>query len=318
MEQVKESHEVSYINTRVVGPTPYLGDQVALFTGLFRVRTKSWAVQALDLLQSVATTFDSSKLTKYINISEPLMSGVEGFLGMEDMELRLAQRIEYTDSTIANINKFQPGYWVMIRSKNEVKKEDIYVKDNKLMILDKHGQLKEYNNNDYIIYSVEKLTKRYDYSEFDFHKIVKKIKEAIWDGNSKKSKDLFHSLFYSISVNEDLTQIQKNELQLFYQDLVKNEILKYKEQKNKDSMFDFGDDSDTNESANKYALTIKKIAAYSQTELSLDDLTEEKNKDVINQNINDYLNSEKFKSIDVSNLDSKILAGRLYEEILKL
>jgi hypothetical protein len=318
LEQVKDSHEVRYINTRVAGPTPYIGDQVALFTGLFRMRTANWAVQALDLLQSVATTFDASKLTKYIDISTPLMQGIEGFLGMEDMELRLAHRIEYTDASVANVNKFQPGYWVMIRSDKALDQAMLKVKDNVLMIADKQGELEEFTACDYVIYSVEKLERRRDYTEFEFHKILKDIKRAIWDGNGKKSKDLFHSLFYSIGVNDDLTPIQQNELQLFYKKLVKKEIEKYKAQQQEDSMFDFGDGADTFESGSKYAIAIRKIDNDIQTELSLDDIIDAEDEDMVNDHINTFLKQESFKTVDLSRFNSRTLAGKLYEDILKL
>ncbi len=318
LEQVNDSHEVSYYNTRVVGPTPYNGDQVSLFTGLFRMKTKNWALQALNLLQSVATTFDATKLIKYVDISSPILQGLEGFLGMEDMELRLAQRTEYSDASLDTPNQFRPGYWVMIRSKNQLDSSHFFVKNNFLYTKNDQGKLTSFRSNDYIIYSIEKLENRTDFSEFEFHRKLPKIKEAIWDGNGSKAKEVFHTMLYEISISEDFTQIQKNKLQVFYTDLVSKEIEKYKMKKAVDSMFDIEERSvaDRRESAGKYNMVINSIRKEIKDIVSLDDLIG--SNDNSKGQVISHLESDIYKEIDMSRLDSGVLAEKLYDVVLKL
>jgi len=318
LEQVNDNHEVVYNNTRVVGPSPYRGDQVVLFTGLFRMRTKNWAVQALDFLQTVAGTFDASKLSEYLDITSPILEGLESFLGMEDMELRMGQRTEYSDASLDTPYHFRPGYWVMIRSADAVDKSQIYVKDNGLFIKNGAGDLVPYKEDDYIIYSIEKLMNRTDFSEFDFHKKLKKIKELIWRGVPNKAKDVFLSLLYDISVSEDFTQVQKNKLQVVYKDLVTKEMEKYKEQQDLDSLFGAGAAGEgTKESGNKYRTIVSTLQREGQLDLTIDDV-EGSEDEGINDQIIHHLESGVYKEIDLSGLDSELLADNLYGEILKL
>ena len=80
----------------------------------------------IGLLETVAKSFDATKLSSYVNISEPLLSGIESFFGMgDDMQFRIGQRDEFRDSEIHSTNVFRSGYWVMIReNQDKVVKED--------------------------------------------------------------------------------------------------------------------------------------------------------------------------------------------------
>jgi hypothetical protein len=93
---VKDGSRIEYQNIRVAGPYPYVGDELQLFAGLFRVETSNWANRALSLLETVAKAFDVTKLTSYITIAGPLVDGIQGLLGMEGVELRMGVDRAYT------------------------------------------------------------------------------------------------------------------------------------------------------------------------------------------------------------------------------
>ena len=229
IEQLDGSESVRYKNTRVVGPTPYRGDQVALFTGLFRLKTKDWALQSLKLLESVAGAFDSSKLTEYLNIADPLMEGINGFFGMGNkIQFRIGQRIEFTDASTAAANPFRSGYWVMIREGSKaLDKTQFWIKDGQLFQGTSKSKIKPYMENDYLVYAINRSDTRGDYSTFEFHKKWEDVRDAIWDGNMTTARESYKMLIGSMRASHDLIEVQKKQLQIMYMAHFKREEQAY-------------------------------------------------------------------------------------------
>ena len=69
--------------------SPYEEDGLQLFYALFRLEADNWAVQTLSLLETVAKTFDASKVTCYLDVATPLVKGMEG------IEMRMAMQQVY-------------------------------------------------------------------------------------------------------------------------------------------------------------------------------------------------------------------------------
>ncbi len=218
IEQMEGNESVRYKNTRVIGPTPYNGDNVALFTALFRIKTKDWAAQAINLLETVANSFDASKLTNYLSIAEPLLTGIEGFFNMgKQIQFRLGQRDEYRDSTVQNTNPFRSGYWVMLRKdQNEVNQDHFWVKDNTLCYGTDPENLVFFQECDYTLFEISALEKRGDYQTFDFHRHWERAKEAVIQKNLKEADRQFQSLTAKLYLSNDIIDSQKNQLQTMY------------------------------------------------------------------------------------------------------
>jgi len=218
LEQIEGDESIRYKNTRVVGPTPYNGDNITLFTGLFRVKTKNWAAQTIGLLETVAKSFDSSKLTGYLNIAEPLLSGIEGFFGMgDDMQFRIGQRDEFRDSEIHSTNVFRGGYWVMIRDdQDKVKKENFWVKNSQLYYGARKNNIKPYKENDYVLFEISASEKRNDYETFEFHKHWEEAREAIIRKNLQQAETELQSLQVRLWNSDDIIESQKNQLMAMY------------------------------------------------------------------------------------------------------
>jgi hypothetical protein len=218
LEQLEGNERVYFHNTRVFGPTPYRGDDVAIFVGLFRVKTCDWARQALSLLESFAKVFDTSKLTNYLNFSGPIMDGIESFLDMDDMQFRLGQRDAFTDPETHVGNVFSPGYFVIIRADEKtIKKDQFWVKRNQLHIGDTASQLRPYRDQDYILYQVSHLDKRNDYSTFDFNRQWRDVQNDILKGNKDSALSGLQNLNSQIIRSPDLISSQMNQLLLMYQ-----------------------------------------------------------------------------------------------------
>jgi len=216
--QLEGDERVRYKNTRVVGPTPYIGDDITLFLGLFRVKTKDWAKQALGLLETVAKVFDSTKLTSYVNISGPLTDGIESFFDMGDqMQFRLGQRNSFADPRTNPINSFIPGYYVIIRAdQTAIAPSKFWIKDEQLYYGDKKENIKIYSDNDYLLYKIVKSDTRNDYTTFSFHKLFEEAQNHIWQNNLPKAKETFQSVLLEVRRCSDLIPPQIKQLTVFY------------------------------------------------------------------------------------------------------
>ncbi len=231
IEELEGDERVCYRNTRVVGPTPYRGDDVSLFLGLFRVKTKDWARQALSLLESTAKAFDSSKLSSYLNIADPLMTGIENFIGMgNQMQFRLGQRDSFVDPEIHNTNVFKPGYFVIIRDdKDAPNKNNSWVKDNRLYIGSDSTTIKPYRRNDFVLYKITSHKTRNDFTTFDFHKQWEKVQDTIWYGDKVRTIEGFHHLVGMIRRCKDLIPSHMNQLATYYENKTQEEWNAYQQ-----------------------------------------------------------------------------------------
>ncbi len=230
LEQLEGGEQVRYRNTRVVGPTPYQGDDIGIFVGLFRVQTRDWARQALSFLESVAKAFDSSKLSSYLNITGPLMDGIESFLGMgNQMQFRLGQRNVLSDpETTAGGYPFSPGYFVIVRGDSQaIDKGRFWVKDSELYVGESESNLQPYRELDYVLYQVTRLDKRNDYTTFDFHRQWEEVQKQIWSGNKAKAIEGYQHLIALIRRSPDLIPSHMNLLTIIYQARFQEESAAY-------------------------------------------------------------------------------------------
>lgn len=230
LEQLEGDEQVRYRNTRVVGPTPYRGDDVAVFVGLFRVRTRDWARQALSLLESVAKAFDSSKLSNYLNITRPLMDGIEAFFEMGDqMQFRLGQRDAFADPETHSSNVFSPGYFVIIRDdEGSIRKDNFWVRDDQLYMGKNASQILPYREKDYVLYQFARLDKRNDYTTFDFHRQWEDVQKQIWSGNEVRAIEGYQHLIALIRRSPDLIPSHMNQLAMLYRAKYQEELDSYK------------------------------------------------------------------------------------------
>jgi hypothetical protein len=216
--QLEGNERIRYKNTRVVGPTPYIGDDITLFLGLFRVKTKDWAKQALGLLETVAKVFDSTKLTSYVNISGPLTDGIESFFDMGDqMQFRLGQRNSFADPRTNTTNSFVPGYYVIIRAdQTAINSSKFWIKDEQLYFGDNKDNIKVYSEHDYLLYKIVKSDTRNDYTTFNFHGLFEEAQNHIWQNNLPKAKETFQSVLLEVRRCADLIPRQITQLTTLY------------------------------------------------------------------------------------------------------
>ena len=227
LEQLDGDEQVRYRNTRVAGPIPYRGDDVNVFVGLFRVKTKNWAKQSLSLLESVAKAFDTSKLTSFINVTGPLVDSIESFLGIgEDMQFRIGERDSYTDPASNNeATLFRAGFFVMIRSdRDDIDESQFWVKENQLFHGPDKDQLELYRRKDYILLYINRLQIRNDHTTFDFHKEWIKAQDQLWAEDPNGARKHLRELTRLIQQSPDLIPSHRKALISMYRKKYKEEM----------------------------------------------------------------------------------------------
>ncbi|MFP3950523.1 MAG: hypothetical protein ACLFVP_00030 [Candidatus Bathyarchaeia archaeon] len=192
VDKVSKGDQIEFLNIRIVGPCPYEGEDLKVFTGLFRMVTKDWTKRVLSLLETFSQTFDSSHISSFINISKPLSDGIQGFIGLEDIEMRVGRYIQYAapDMNSTGFGVLRPCFAVHLRKpSSEVVKERFWVNEGRLHYGDSREELTEYDGADFMLLELAPLATRGDYTGFDFHrKHWKKIESLLAE---QKNDDAF-------------------------------------------------------------------------------------------------------------------------------
>ena len=227
--ELERGDSVWYRNTRVIGPTPYHGDDVSIFVGLFRMKIGDWADKALSLLESVAKAADTTKLSSYLNIADPLMDGIESFLGMKEVEFRFGQRWTLKDAEAGGHDVLTPGYFVIIgRKSTEVNSSHFWVKDGQLLYGAKKSVSKPYMLDDYVLYQISCLGKRNDHATFDFEKRWRAVRDLIWKGEEGAARRQYSQVLALIGESGDFTPRHRGELGLLYKSKIEYERASYR------------------------------------------------------------------------------------------
>jgi hypothetical protein len=227
IEQYVDGQDVEYRDTKMAGPFPYLGGDVALFVGLFRTKTSDLAVQFCSFLGGLAKTFDVSGLTRYLDLVGPLAKGLEGFLGMKDVEFCLGVRQEFRGSTHSG-NEFKNGVWAYINAPFEsIKKSELRVRDG-MLETGSGEEFSRFKSSDYCLVDLVRLEERGDYTTLPFHAQWNKAKQMIWAKEVEKAKICFISLSQDLASSPDLTRKHRFALMQAYKANFEKELEAYR------------------------------------------------------------------------------------------
>jgi hypothetical protein len=223
--QLDKRDPVEFRNVRVAGPCPYAGDDLELFAGLFRVVTSDWAKPVLSLLESVAKAFDLSKLSSFVSVTDPLVDGIEGLLGMREMEPRMAMYQQLVTPSPEVVQRqpgqvLKPGFYVLMgglpRPFGQAERETLRVRDGILWRKGPAG-LAEFTDVDFLLLEIVALLSRPDYTSFDFHKIYwPKVTDHIWNGHPDAARQTLRLLAASLVQCEDITAPHRQRLLAMY------------------------------------------------------------------------------------------------------
>lgn len=226
---------VEYRNVRVAGPFPYEGDDLQLFCALSRLEASNWAVQALSLLETVAKAFDASKVTRYLDIAAPLVQGLESFLGMDKVELRLGMQQVYEQPVGRGglrPNALRARHELLVNvpdhTLDSAARQRFWVKEGRLFYGDRPETAQPYREADFLLFELRPLRDRGDYTTFDFHTVYwQEAVKALWDGGEKLAEQKLRLTAAALVQCRDIVRPQRNNLLHWYRQQFDKELAEY-------------------------------------------------------------------------------------------
>lgn len=210
---------VQFRNTPVAGPLPYVGGDISMFVGLFRMVSVDLSKEFLTFVDNVAGLFDISRITSYIDIGKALNHSLSGLLGMKETELVFGVRNTFSAGRTA-ASPLLSGYYAIVNCPAErLDKNHLWVIDGELW----HGRdrktAERYRDHDFCLLQIGQRASRDSITTFPFWKLWTEIKLLVREQNRKQAKALMPSLARDVSSCADLTEADKTALlETFYLD----------------------------------------------------------------------------------------------------
>ena len=210
-----KGQDVSFHNTRVVGPVPYSGGDVAVFVGLYRAQVDDFARKLLQVLGQMVGVFDLSKLSGYIDVAGKLADGLCSLLKFEQLEYRIGDRDVFQDH---GSKLFKAGYFVYVNcDETALKTDQLWVQGGVLKVGSAAESLRSLNDYDYCLMQIQSYDARQDYTSLPFHKKWNEVRAEVSKGDNALAHTLFVQCCQEIANSPDLTPPQAEALIQAYQ-----------------------------------------------------------------------------------------------------
>lgn len=202
----------NFRNTLVLGPTPYMGGDVALFVGLFQTTIDDRLKSAFSILEKLFGAFAPGAMSSYLKLAEQLAGEISACLGDTDLKCLLADR-----SVIGTHAMPDTGYLAYLRASGKpVNKEGLTVEDDTLMrkVGDK---LVAVDDTDFCLVKVEQMAQRNDYASMAFHATFEEARKKMLARQTVEAQALMLECAYQVLGSPDLSEDHKAQLIEFYQ-----------------------------------------------------------------------------------------------------
>ncbi|CRK56612.1 hypothetical protein [Alloactinosynnema sp. L-07] len=213
-------------NVRVAGPVPYEGDDVSLLVALFRLKTVDWLARSLKLVEDVAGAVGFAGLAATATVADSLVRGVESFLDMSELELRVGTYHSWSApyGEPGSATELRPMDFAVLRRPTASAAElaELRVKDGRLHRL-RDGNLVAYRDHDFILISVEAREFRDDYRGLEFYGLWEQTRQHVINGDLGAARRLWRQTAGAIHTDELIRPQQETlfaEYQRLYGDLV--------------------------------------------------------------------------------------------------
>jgi hypothetical protein len=216
---------IQFRDTRVVGPVPYLGDEVAILVALFRIQTADWRKSLFSMVEKLLGAVNGGGVAQYAAIADKLSDEILECLGMREVECLLAERRAYGSDGVAPV-PLMDGYLALLNcAEGAVPAGALKVVDGQLRDL-RSGKPMPFTDCDYCLVRLERFDARNDYTTLAFHKTWEKAREQLVRGVPVEAKRLLDECNAQIFHSPDLTEEHKYQLmQIYFTNFKRDEAL---------------------------------------------------------------------------------------------
>lgn len=198
-----KGEDVSFRNTKVVGPVPYTGGDVAVFVGLYRAQVDDFARKLLEVLGQLVGVFDVSKLSGYVDVAGKLADGLYSLLNFKQLEYRTGDRDVFQDH---GTKLFGAGYFAYVNcDETALRVDELWVQDGALKVGSTRESVQSLKDHDYCLVEVQGSDVRHDYTSLPFHEKWKQSRDRISKGDDALAHTLFVECCQQIANSPDLT-----------------------------------------------------------------------------------------------------------------
>lgn len=217
---------VSYQNTVVIGPIPYIGGPVTWTIILYQVPSGNSAEAMLKLLDTISGSIVSlTGLGTFINVSQAILKGFGMLLETRKPVPLMGKRVVFQANSPFIL---KPGYFVIINCpEDSITVENLWVKNGRLFEGPDIANAKPFSKYDFILFNVTSSHIREDDMSLDFYPYFRKAMGLI-PTNLTKAAINMQTLVQEIYNSPDLTRPDKNRLINKYAKEYKDAVLDYR------------------------------------------------------------------------------------------
>jgi hypothetical protein len=141
-----------FTDTRVAGIHPYRGDRLVLSVRLYQLKIGDHAKRILSLVEGAADALDfSTALSSYMKVADVVLEGVEGLMGLGDLNPVVGLRTEFDPNAGNGIDS--PAFFALIDAPG-LDPSTLWVRGNRLYTGASSDASQPYRAADYVLYSV--------------------------------------------------------------------------------------------------------------------------------------------------------------------
>jgi hypothetical protein len=195
-----------YSQTRVAGLHPYRGAGLKLTVILYKIESRNYGRELLELTQTVTRAIDfATALVPYIKIASAVFDGVEALLARDTTAPVVGSRNEF-----ASNGAFVPAHYALI-DRRDVDPSRLWVSNGSLMTGPSCDELTPYRDADFVLYGIGQSTERDDLSLLPLDALWRRVqREAAIKGAEawESATANMVSLYQDMILSPDLTERQ--------------------------------------------------------------------------------------------------------------
>jgi hypothetical protein len=209
IQKLKQSVPTGMIfsNTKVAGLHPYKGDTMALTVILCQASTGDSARKLLKIVENASGALDySTVLSAYLKVADVVVGGVEDLMGIKGITPLIGLRVEFQPDVKHDLKQC---YFALInKPEGTVGPEELWAKNDCLLIGADAASAKPFRCADYVLYSIRGTEER-DVDGLPFDSLWVRVQQEAMqpDDNSwDRARADMLSLFQTMYLSPDLTK----------------------------------------------------------------------------------------------------------------
>jgi hypothetical protein len=204
IQEYLKGDNVEYRNTKILGPCPYTGGNVAIFIGLFQTPTNSASTEFFSVLGDIAGAFELTGLTGYLPVAKVVTGGLGRLLKLGETRLQIGSRDEFSGES-GDANRFREGFLVYVNCSPDELGTSLWVKDGTLLAGSSGDSATRLTRYDHCLARIAWNSERNDYTSLPFHSGWSKARDFIWGDQADKARASFLELVQQVARSADLT-----------------------------------------------------------------------------------------------------------------